>query len=61
MMLRKDEKSAAKIAAAFNMPDSDEKLKAITNLQLEAEEHTPLHQKLIDEGNRLLSAGYFWN
>ena len=60
-MLNKDEKSTEKIARVFNMPDSDEKLKAIANLQLEAEPLTPLHQKLLDEGKRLLEAGYFWN
>ena len=59
-MLRMDKKSEERIAKAFAMEDSNEKLRVITNLELEAEEHTPLHQRLLDEGNRLLAAGYFW-
>ena len=59
-MLKNDEKSLARINKAFSMPDSDEKLDEITRLQLETEPLTPLHMKLIDEGNRLLDAGFFW-
>lgn len=57
-MLKKDEKSTKKIRDVLSMPDSDEKLKALCNLQLEAEPLTPLHTKLLDEGNRLINAGF---
>ena len=57
-MLKNDPKSTQKINDVLSMPDSDEKLKALCKLQLEAEPLTPLHTKLIDEGNRLIAAGY---
>lgn len=59
-MLRNDKKSTDRLKTVFDMPDSDKKLSMITKLQLDAEPLTPLHQKLIDEGNRLLKAGFFW-
>ena len=59
-MLKNDAKSTERIRSVLTMPDSDEKLSAIIKLQLEAEPLTPLHQTLLDEGNRLLQAGFFW-
>ncbi len=57
-MLKNDSASTKKIQNVLSMPDSDEKLKALCRLQLESEPLTPLHMKLIDEGNRLINAGY---
>lgn len=59
-MLKNDQKSLDRINKAFSMPDSNEKLDEITRLQMEAEQLSPLHQQLLDEGKRLLDAGYFW-
>ena len=60
-MLKTDKKSYERIKAALDMPDSNDKLRLISNLTLEAEPLTPLHTKLLDEGNRLLEAGYYWS
>ena len=57
-MLKNDEKSTKKIYDVLTMPDSNEKLKAMCDLQLQSEPLTPLHQRLLDEGNRLIAAGY---